>query len=171
MRLTSIIAPRPFVLAASDHVETISRVWAAIDLSGELASAFAHQTRSFWASLEICRLQCLLPGGKYSCILYSRRRNVWLRGTTVETKFRYPVIFWSSRREADRFIVNASIMDSALSCFLAGSRITISLVSSSMPAKACYSSLLVLCLLDTKAYLLAESCKYRRMPLQLRAGG
>jgi len=48
-----IETPRPFVPAASDHIEIVSLDSFLIDLSGAMASTFCHHVRSLWASLDI----------------------------------------------------------------------------------------------------------------------
>ena len=107
----------------------------AIDLFVACDRISAHHARSSRASLDNRHLCWQLLGGKCSSILYSLQRKVRPKGTTVATKLRYPVTFWRSRSETNFFSAVLCVIDCPLSSFLAGSRMTIWLVSNSTPAK------------------------------------
>jgi len=123
------------VLAASDQARMISHFLFAMDLAGARDSASAHQLKSLCASFDIRRCWCLDPGGKKSSMLYRRLRKVRPSGITVETKFKYPVIFWISSSDKDFWPVALSTMACALKSFFCGKWITMPSVMNSIPAK------------------------------------
>ena len=71
----------------------------------------------------------------YSCMLKRLRRKVLPRGTTLDTKFKDPVIFCILRKQRDRHWWSPWIIVRALLSFLSGSRITMLSVLNSKPAK------------------------------------